>query len=100
PESELIAGQPPAAAGTQHAALATALNTAGVAEGLFQGALDEVRVWNVARTAAEIVSSINASLSTPTTGLVARWGLNEDAETTVRSSAGTTVDGSIVGTNW
>jgi hypothetical protein len=44
-----------------------------------------VRVWNVAETAAEIVSSINASLSTPTTGLVARWGLNEDAETTMRA---------------
>lgn len=100
PESELMVGQPPAAAGTQHAALSTALNTTGTPEGMFQGALDEVRVWSVARTGAEILGAINASLSTPTTGLVARWGLNDDAETTVHGSAGTSVDGSIVGTNW
>lgn len=100
PESELAVSEPPAAAGTQHAALATALSTGGAPDGSFQGALDEVRVWSVARAGSEILATINASISTPTDGLVARWGLNEGADSTVHSSAGTPLDGSIVGTGW
>ena len=99
-ESEVVVGQPAAAASAQHAALASALNTAGTPDGLFQGALDEARIWNVARSESEILSTINTALTGPTSGLVARWGLNEDAEATVHSSAGTAVDGAIVGSNW
>jgi hypothetical protein len=34
----------------------------------------EVRLWNVARTQAQIRSAINVRLTTPQTGLVAAWG--------------------------
>ena len=77
----------------QHAGLATAMTSTGVAGGFFNGALDEARIWNVARTQGQITSAINSELTGPTTGLVARWGLNEDAQTTVFSSAGTAVNG-------
>jgi concanavalin A-like lectin/glucanase superfamily protein len=39
------------------------------------GAIDEVRVWNVARTQDQIRSAINVTLGA-TPGLVARWGLD------------------------
>ena len=35
-------------------ALATAMNSTGVTAGFFNGVLDEVRIWNVARTQAQI----------------------------------------------
>ena len=50
--------------------------------GFFNGVIDEARVWNVARTQAEILSTKNQEL-TSATGLVARWGLNEGTGTSV-----------------
>ena len=44
----------PQSASTQHAALGSALTSGGAAQGFFNGALDEARVWNVARTPAQI----------------------------------------------
>ena len=86
----------------QHAALATTLNSSSTAtpEGFFDGVLDEVRIWNVARTPAEIQATINSQLTTPQTGMIARWGLDEGSGTVVHSSAGTTIDGTIIQTNW
>ena len=40
----------PAAPSPSHSAIGSALTSTGVAAGFFQGAVDEVRVWNVART--------------------------------------------------
>ena len=75
-ENELIVNQPPAAAGNQLASIGSALTSTGVAEGFFDGGIDEVRIWNRALTQAEIQANINAQL-TSGSGLVARWGLNE-----------------------
>ena len=99
-EATVLVGQPAASAGTQHASLGSALTSTGVQEGGFTGALDEARVWNYARTQSEIQTAINSELSGPVSGLVARWGLNEDAGTAVASSAGTTINGTITGTSW
>jgi uncharacterized protein YjdB len=41
------------------------------------GGLKEVRVWNLARTASEIQSSMNSILTGSESGLVAYWHLNE-----------------------
>ena len=71
----------------QHAGLGTAMNSTGVVEGYFAGKLDEVRIWNVAHTAAEIRSTANSQLSSGT-GLVARWGMGEGSGTTIASSVG------------
>ena len=51
----------------------------------------------MARTQAEIVSTKNQELPSAS-GLVARWGLNEGAGTTVANSAGTTINGTVSGT--
>lgn len=65
--------------------------------------MDEVRIWNYARTQAEIQSAMMQEIATPTAGLVARWGLDEGAGTVVYGTAGTGIHGSIVGsavTDW
>lgn len=41
--------------------------------GYFNGEIDEVRIWNIARTQAEIVSTMNSQLSSNTPGLQAYW---------------------------
>lgn len=43
----------------------------------FHGDIDEVRVWNVARSAGEINSAYSAELSAATPGLVGYWGFDE-----------------------
>ena len=43
---------------------------------------------------------MNSPITSPQTGLVARWGLNETTGTTVSSSAGTSVNGTITGTGY
>jgi hypothetical protein len=77
----------------QHAALATALTSTGAAAGYFAGMLDEVRIWNYARTQQEIQDNMNLQI-TSGTGLVGRWGLNEGTGTI----AGNSIPGGVNGT--
>ncbi|MFN8587244.1 MAG: LamG-like jellyroll fold domain-containing protein [Candidatus Eisenbacteria bacterium] len=99
-ETTLFVGQPVASASTQHASIATGLTSAGVAAGYFDGAVDEVRVWNSARSLAQIRSTANAELAVPTGGLVARWAVDEGSGTAVAGSAGTSIAGTITGTGY
>jgi hypothetical protein len=81
----------------------SALNAVGVPAGYFDGGIDEVRIWSVARTQTEIQGSKNQYLSAPTPGLVGRWAFDEGAGTLAYGTAGTGIHGSIVGTavnNW
>ncbi len=66
----------PANTSIQPAAIATAFNSNGLTEGYFKGNIDEVRIWNVVRTEAEISSNYPLEL-TSGAALVARYGLNE-----------------------
>ena len=43
----------------------------------FNGAMDEVRIWNVARTQSEIQSNMNSELAGTETGLVAYYPFNQ-----------------------
>ena len=43
------------------------------------GSIDEVRLWNVARTQSQIRSAINVPITTGQPGLVALWPLNASA---------------------
>lgn len=80
-------GVPPRSDSVQHFAVGSALNSTGVADGYFAGAIDEVRVWNVVRTASEIASGRNQQL-TSGTGLIGRWGMNDGSGSTATSSTG------------
>lgn len=56
---------------------------------VFAGTLDDIRIWNVARTAAEIMNNMNTSFFTPQTNLVANFRCNQgNAE---GNNAGSTV---------
>ena len=84
----------------QHFGLGTAMNSAGATQGFFKGVMDEVRVWNVARTQAEIQSTMNSEVVSAT-GLIGRWSLNESSGTAAinSGSAGTGVNGTLTGAN-
>lgn len=99
-ESEIVVGVNPTSYTHQRAGLATSLKSDSTANGFFNGALDEVRVWNYARTASEIATNVNSQIASPRSGLVARWGLNEGAGSVFRSTAGTSLPGRIKGTGW
>ncbi len=43
----------------------------------FEGEIDEMRIWNVARTEAQIRSAMSTSLTGSKSGLVAYWRFNE-----------------------
>jgi hypothetical protein len=96
PDGTLNIGQPVRSNSIQHAGLATAIDSTGTPSGHFDGALDEVRIWNSARSGTQI----EAARSTPlpsAAGMVARWGADERAGTVLSSSAGPLVDGTLTG---
>ncbi|HEU4764426.1 MAG TPA: LamG-like jellyroll fold domain-containing protein, partial [Candidatus Eisenbacteria bacterium] len=96
-DASLTVGQPVAAASTVAASLASALLSTGTAAGFFDGAVDEVRVWNVARTQDQIQSTANVQIDAPASGLVARWSLDEGWGPSFAGSAGTSVTGTLMG---
>lgn len=80
----------------QHASIATAMNSSGLSVGAFGGFMDEVRIWNTARSAEEIRATCNSEI-TSTTGLVARWAMTEGTGTSVTSTSGNALVGSVSG---
>jgi hypothetical protein len=50
--------------------------------GYWKGAIDEVRVWNVARSQPQIASNYNVSISPISTGLMAYYKFNESSGVT------------------
>nr|NCR56027.1 hypothetical protein [Microcystis aeruginosa L211-07] len=63
----------------------------------FSGKIDEVRIWNKARTQAEIQADMTHPLTGSETGLVGYWQFNENAGTTVTDLAGNDNNGTILG---
>lgn len=53
------------------------------------GAIDEVRLWSVARTAAQLQANRNATLGNPTPGLIAVWSFNNNTNDSVGAYNGT-----------
>ncbi len=99
-EAQTTVGVTPQSGSIQHAAIASALTSTGAPSGYFHGTIDEVRIWNTARSQQQIQSGINQQMSTPQPGLVACWGLNEGTGTTTGDISGNNVGGSILNTNW
>ena len=56
--------------------------SSGFAGRVFEGRIDEVRIWNVVRTEAEIAANMAADLPASTAGLVAYYKLDESSGTT------------------
>ena len=54
----------------------------------FAGQIDEVRVWNVARTQAEIIAALHAPLSGVESGLVGYWNFEGDGEKAIDATGG------------
>lgn len=62
---------------------------AGVLSNFYWGKIEEIKVWNVARTDAELLASMFVSTKTSTTGLVAYYKCDEGTGTTLVDSKGT-----------
>ncbi|HEV8199592.1 MAG TPA: LamG-like jellyroll fold domain-containing protein [Candidatus Polarisedimenticolia bacterium] len=87
-------GQPPRSDSVQHFGVGSALNSTGAPEGDFQGKIDEVRVWNYARSASEVATTRDKRL-TQSFGLVGRWGLDENGGGTTADSSGGGATGTL-----
>ena len=94
-EAQLAVGRPPRSDSIQHGSFASALNSAGAPGGFFKGVLDEVRIWDYARTGAQIASTKDVEVFSAS-GLLGRWGLNEGAGTIANDSSGTAENGTLV----
>ena len=81
---------------------ATALTRVGATAASFRGVLDEVRLWNVVRGAADISESMGRRLTGLEPGLAAYWRLDEAHGDTAWDGASATprVDAAIAGPTW
>ncbi len=66
----------------------------------WHGLIDELRIWNAARSQNDINQSMFLSISTSYPGLVARWGFDEGSGTVAHDSSGNHNDGSVSQANW
>ena len=86
----------PAAATDSYVALATTVRSdTFVAAGFFSGAMDEVRIWNVALSQCQIIGSMNLEL-TAGAGLIGRWGLNDGSGLIATNSIGGAPSGNLL----
>ncbi len=91
----LAVGNFPRSDSIQHAAIGTAMNSTGVADGFFAGVVDEARIWNVARTQSQIQAGRNLEIPSAQ-GLIGRWGMNEGTGSIVSDSSGSGINGTAV----
>ena len=98
-------GATPESGSIQHFAVGTSMtSTGGLAQspgpGHFQGRIDEVRVWNVARTAAQIQAARNREVETDT-NLIGRWDFDAGNGPTAADSSGRGNNGTLTnGPTW
>jgi len=62
----------------------------------FAGMIDDVRLWSVARSAAQVKQDMAQPTSVPTDGLTGAWDFDEGAGTTVNDSSGNGATGTLV----
>ncbi len=73
--------------------------TAGANETLFNGSLDEVRVWNTQRSQADILANMGNTLNGNGAGLVAQFSFDEGLADADNSGLTTTLDNTSFGNN-
>ena len=64
----------------------TALTIGGYPPAFFNGQIDEFRIWSVARTAAQITSTMGTTLAGNEANLVGYWKFDETSGTTAADS--------------
>ncbi len=65
------------------------------------GEMDELRIWNIARTAAQVKQGMYNTVDPATAGLVAYYHMNEGSGTVMGNSTSTTgLDGTVVNPSW
>jgi len=62
----------------------------------FNGTMDELRIWNLVRTPAQIAASMSSSVPANSTGLVAYYKFDEGGGTTTADASGNANTGTIV----
>jgi autotransporter-associated beta strand protein len=78
----------------QHFGLGTAMTSAGAVQGFYKGLMDEVRVWNYARSQTQIANSMYSEIATAT-GLLGRWSLNAASGTTATNTGSSAINGTL-----
>ena len=76
--------------------IGTSRETDNALDGFFAGTIDEVRIWNAARSQAQIQGSMNTEMTSPTANLVGRWGLDEGTGSAIADSSGNAVNGTTI----
>jgi hypothetical protein len=80
------------------------INYIGKLDNYFQGSIDEVRLWTVARTATQIQDNMNTKLLGNETGLVAYYRFDSTSGTTLYDSTDNHFDGTLMnmdsGSDW
>ena len=87
---------------TYEAAVSSSLN-AYIGKGYvdnYNGSIDDVRVWNTARTQTEIQNNMSSVLSGSETGLVGYWKLDSMNDTYAIDSSSSSNNGQIYGATW
>jgi hypothetical protein len=67
----------------------TALTIGGYPPAYFNGQIDEFRIWSVARTAAQITSTMNKTLVGDEANLTGYWKFDETSGTTAADAVTT-----------
>lgn len=62
----------------------------------FSGIMDEVRLWNVARTQAQIQGSMNSTVPVNSTGLKAYYKMDESSGSSATDATGNGYDGNLI----
>ncbi len=80
--------------------IGTTVNSTGARAGFFHGIIDEARIWNYARSEAEILANKDVKI-TSATGLLGRYGFDEATGTTAagtNAAGGAAPAGTLAGT--
>jgi hypothetical protein len=72
-------------------------NRPGHVPATFDGDIDEVRLWNIARTGAELLDTMSRELTGQENGLIGYWNFNEGSGEAVDDRSGNGNDGDFVG---